>query len=213
MPTDERFGPLLSLQRPVSDGIMTTLQFRERQYVAAAERDAGWTPGMIAPVKSWNASNRLDAIPGGENTPAVILAVRGAAGPPRRSGRGLYSIPLGVGLAVVAMGQDQDNSREVAGVLGAAFLGIILHHKTFGDALGGRVSLQEWTDYRLDDLPPEDQRTRAIARFDFEILVKDVAQDGIGARIPDPPVDPVIAPGPLHRAEQVQINVQKEGGS
>jgi hypothetical protein len=211
MPTDPRFGPLYSVHRAVADVIVPFLQERERQYTAAAERDAGWTPGMIGPPKSWNVTDRLDAIPGVENTPSIIVAVRGDSSEPRRSSSRdrMYSLPISVGVAVVTMGQDQANSRELAGVLSAGLLGAMLHFPTFGG--DGRVHLDDWTGYRLDDLPPEDQRTRAIVRMEFVVNVKDVVQGGIGSRIPDPPVDPTPQPDPLHRVESWHIDVRKEG--
>lgn len=210
-PLNTRFGPLLSLHS-VADSLIDLIERWATTYLPAAERDAGWAPGDLPrPAKYWTRQV-LEAIPGEDSTPCVIVVVRGTD-EIRRKQDGYYDAILDLGLGIVMMGQSPSNARELAGVYGAAICGIVLHKPTFEDALDGRIRVERLVSIELDDLPPEDQRTRAILRAEFRVLVKDFIRSGVGPKQPDPPVDPLPDPGPWPQAQSVHVEVKKEGDS
>lgn len=215
MSVTDVFGELINLAVGPSRAVEGHLKKWVDTYMSAYEEYNGTTPYYYVRPQSWIKTNLLSTLPGEDLSPAVITIVRGAVGGPQRQSGG-YDIPLGVGVAVVTSSFEGDGARESAGAIGAAVLGIMSHKRNLGGRMNGRLRVQSWSDFRLDDLPGEEAQTRGLLRMEFVINVTNVTNLLTnGPDEPDPPYDednpPVyVPPGSLPTVATHNVNVIKE---
>jgi hypothetical protein len=187
-------GPLTNLHH-VSVAVRDLHRKWIDTYLSDVERDNGLTPRVYTRPASYAMVNLLTAVPGEDMSPSVIIITRGANRSVERQGNS-FDVPLDVGIALVTTSYEGDGARDAAGAYAAATAGLLMHRKRLDGAVGGSCIVQSWDDIRLDDLPAEEQRTRAIVRLEFTVLVKDVLRTGVaGFTAPNPPADPTVEPG------------------
>jgi hypothetical protein len=208
------FGPLLNLAVGPSRAVEALLKRWIDTYLAAYERDNSLAPDHYARPASWLQTNVLEGLPGEDQSPTIIVVNRGAQGTPIRQSGG-YDVPVSVGTAVVTSSFEGDGAREVAGALGSAILGIMAHRRNVDGAMDGRLRVESWQDFRLDDLPGEESRTRGLLRMEFTINVSNVVKLRGGPAVPDPPHDPDdtgthTPPGSLPTVAEHDVTVTKE---
>ena len=183
------YGPLINLAVGPSRSIKAHLQTWLDTYLAAYERDNALPLYSIARPSTWWQTNLLEGVPGEDMSPTVVIISRGANGPPTRQSGG-YDIPLDIGVAVFTSSFEGDGAREVAGAYGAAILAIMSHRRNVDGAMNGRLRVQQWADFRLDDLPGEESRTRGLVRMEFIVSVSNVVKLQGGPVQPDPSHEP-----------------------
>jgi hypothetical protein len=188
MSDSDLYGPLINLAVGPSRAIEAHLKTWIDTYLSAYESDHGLALYSIARPASWLQKNLLDTYPGEDISPSIITIARGANGKPVRQSGG-YDIPLDIGIAVITTSFEGDGAREVGGAYGAAILAILSHRRNIDGALNGRLRVLEFSDYRLDDLPGEESRTRGLVRMEFMINVSNVVKLTGGPITPDPPHD------------------------
>lgn len=182
------FGPLLNLAVGPSRAIEEFLRRWLDTYMVDVEADAGLNPHTYARPQSWVRVNLLQGLPGEDLSPTLLIVNRGANGRTERQS-GTYNVPLAIGIAVVTSSYEGDGAREVAGAIGAAAVGALLHRRNIDGAMNGRLRVESWDDVRLDDVAGEDARTRAICRLEFTIRLNNVVNLRGGPDVPDPEHD------------------------
>lgn len=186
------FGPLTNLQ-----GVPRSIRdFHAKwfdTYLCDVERDAGYDPRYYSRESNYVLVNLLTGRIV-DVSPAIIIVTRGANRAPEKSGRS-YDLALDVGIAHVTSGYEGDGAREVAGAFAAATVGMLIHRRSLDGAMDGTLRVASWDDVRLDDLPAEEQMSRAIVRLEFTIIVKDIIDPSGGPAVPIPPPDPTLDPG------------------
>lgn len=205
------FGPLFDPTR-VADDVETFIKRWIRDYLSAVERQQGLTPGQATTARptSWIKRNLLADIPGEDMTPAIVIVSRGANGPPRITPQG-SQIPMDIGIAAVTAGAGEptDAARKFAGRYSIAIAGMMWHKRNL-DVVPGRYRVLSWDDYRLDDLPAEEARTRAIARLEFTINVNDFIAMASGPATPTEEPDPFPPPDDRPTVADPQVTVRQE---
>jgi hypothetical protein len=186
--------------------------------LAAIEREAGYTPPHYSRPASYLKVNLLEGIPGEESSPAIIIVSRGANGKPEKSARtgtrpyptSTISLGMDVGIAVMTSSFEGDGAREVAGAYCWAIAAAMLHRRDLDGRMDGKLHVESLDDLRLDDLPGEEARTRAMLRLEFTIRVNNFIDLGSGPSTPDPPTDPYPAPGNLPTVATHTETISKE---
>lgn len=185
MSDNDLYGPLLNLAVGPSRAVEAHLKRWLDTYLAAYEGDNGLGLYSIARPSTWLQQNLLESLPGEDMSPAIITIARGGAGQPVRQS-GFYDVPIDIGVAVVTSSFEGDGAREVAGAMGAAVLAIMSHRRNIDGAMNDRLRVIGWQDFRLDDLPGEESRTRGLLRMEFIVNVSKVVMLQGGPATPDP---------------------------
>jgi hypothetical protein len=214
MSDNDIYGPLINLAVGPSRAVETHIKNWIDTYLSAYESDSALDLYSIARPASWIQTNLLSTYPGEDMSPAIIIIARGANGKPVRQSGG-YDIPMDIGIAVVTTSFEGDGAREVGGAYGAAILAILSHRRNIDGAMNGRLRVLEFSDYRLDDLPGEEQRTRGLVRMEFIVNVSNIVKLTGGPATPDPPHDvddagTHIPPGSLPTVNEIDVTVTKE---
>lgn len=179
------FGQIVDADQ-VEAAVLETLRKWLPTYLAEIERQRGITPpGSLPRPRSWTVASSLDKWPD-HPLPAVFAVSPGLAEEPLRTSRGGYRAPWGVGVAAVVSAKDRAASRRLAAMYGAAIRTCLLQHRS----LAGFATGLDWIDEDLDNAPPEQARTLAIAQELFVVTVDRVLDPAAGPAQPDPEADP-----------------------
>jgi hypothetical protein len=214
MSDNDIYGPLINLAVGPSRAVEAHLKAWLDTYLSAYESDNAMDLYSIARPASWIQTNLLASYPGEDISPSIIIIARGANSTPVRQSGG-YDIPMDIGIAVVTTSFESDGAREVAGTYGAAILAIMSHRRNIDGRLNGRLRVLGFSDYRLDDLPGEESKTRGLVRMEFIVNVSNIVKLTGGPVQPDPPHDvddsgTHIPPGVLPTVNSVAVTVSKE---
>jgi hypothetical protein len=174
-------------------------------YLSELERATGRDVGSIERPRSWSRKNSFDKWPD-DNLPMIIIICSNLAARPTKTGSGRYRAPWAVGIAVVVSSQDEESTRNLAGLYAAAIRAIMIQHQSLDGSIEGTRGV-EWLDERYGELPSEEARTVAAARLVFSVDFDDVVTHGAGPVGPPPDQDPV-ADWP--EITDVNINITKE---
>lgn len=200
-------GPLTNIHNaPLA--VEEHLQEWMNTYMNIYERDNGLDLGTYPRPFSWLRVNLLEGVPGEDSSPAVIIVTRGDTAAPEQDAKG-WSLPLDIGVALVTTSFETDGARDAAGVLGVAALKALLDKRNLGGRMNGKLRVESWDGIRLDDLPGEEQRTRAILRLEFTVRINDVIWRTGGPLVPDPETSP-DPPGTWPPVEEHIETVRKE---
>lgn len=179
-------------------------------YLAEVERQNDIEPRHLSRPRAYIHKQRLEALPGEDQNPAIILVSRGNREAFRNNNGGEITIPYDLGIAAVVNAPEQYVRRN-GGMYGIAIAGLMLHarRRSLDGALDGRVRVLDFNQFQLEDTQDEDSRTQAIVRLEFTVTVKNAIKLGAGPAQPDPPTDPEIPPGPWPTVDDVITTIEK----
>lgn len=180
-------------------------------YLSEVERQNDVPARHLARPRAYIHKQRLEALPGEDQNPAIILVSRGNREQFREVQGGELTIPYDLGIAAV-VNAPEEYVRRNGGMYGIALAGMMLHarRRTLDGALNNRCRVLEFNQFFLEDTQDEDSRTQAIVRLEFTVTVKNALHIGAGPAQPDPPVDPETPPGPWPTVDEVITTIQKE---
>lgn len=206
MTPDTIFKPIITRQE-VELRVTNTLKDWIDTYLAEVERQNGLDVRQLPRPRSYSRRNEFDHWPE-EQIPAVIVVSPGLVGRPVANGSGEFRGQWGVGVAVIAEGQDVNNTRDLVGYYTAAIRALILQRPS----LGGFAMGVTWEDERYDDISDIDVgRTLASGQVVFQVEVEGIVSTKAGPVTPDtPPVDPPPVSPTWPIATQVTADVELE---
>lgn len=176
----------------VEQAVVDTLKLWLPSYVWEVARQIGRSPASVQQPRSWNVFSDLDKWPE-DQVPAIVAICPGLSEAPGKSAA-TYRATWAVAVGAVVSGRNREESRELAGLYGAAIRAVMVQHPS----LGGFAAATNWADENYDDLDTNRSRTQGIARVVFEVEVEDVTTERAGPAEPPPlpttvnPDDPVI---------------------
>jgi hypothetical protein len=137
----------------VERAAVARLRERMSAYAAdAAAQDAGGkTP---PPLKGVIRASELEAWPEDQKPVAVVISP-GTVGAPTKRADGYYTATYSLAVAVIVSAKDDNASRDVAQLYGAAVRGCMLQGRTLRRA----VTTGDWRGESFDDLSPDPRRT------------------------------------------------------
>jgi len=157
-------------------------------YLAAREAKVSLAYGAIARPASWITKQTFTALPGEENTPAVIIVADGFSDPPKKRGDGNWDAYIHVGVVGLCHGPEAKYARELAGHYQAALLSLCLQQRK----VSTNIRMEDWQDLAVDDVDEDQSRTLCAARLEFVYFVQGFSTDTDGPVTP--PVDPSTPP-------------------
>lgn len=198
------FKPIITRQ-DVEHAALNTLKPWFDTYLAEVERQKGLIVRQLPRPRSYMRRNEFDKWPE-EQLPSIIVISPGIVGRPTASGSGMFTADWGLGVAVIAEGRDNDNTRDLVGYYTAAIRALILQRPSLNGFAKGVV----WEDERYDDISDFDAgRTMASGQVVFQVEVEDVVSTRAGPVTPDtPPVDPPPVSPDWPIADTVTADVQ-----
>jgi len=178
-------------------------------YIQEMELQLGRERGKVPVPRSFMVAGVLEQLR--ENQlPGILVQSPGVTGLPYHDGYGMYTATWRMIVTGLISALDQESTRAVAKLYGAALRGIIVQKPT----LGGFAINSQWTGESYSDLPsPDGERNLTLVSVHADVTMEDVVNKMGGPRTypsPDPP-DPATQPGsqwPL--VEEVDIDVEKE---
>lgn len=207
------FGPLLTagtLERAVVDRLRnwtpTYLAEVERQ----AEREAGTLPRLRGVIRV----SELDRWPQ-DQLPCAIVVSPGTIGSPVRDAEGVYQVDYSIGVATLVATREEEGSREVAQLYGAAVRGALVQQATVTEG----IHVVDWLGESFDDFPVEDRGTMFGSLNLFAVRVDELlswkkgppptwTEDGPTS--PTPPENPVTPFDDEPTIETIDIDVERE---
>lgn len=90
-----------------------------------------------------------------QQLPLAAVISAGTATEPERDGEGMYRAAWSLSVAVLVASAEEEGSRDLAHLYGAAVRGCLLQDRS----LGGAVRVTGWLGESLDDLPVAQRRT------------------------------------------------------
>lgn len=179
-------------------------------YLSEVERQNDLAPRHLARPRAYIHKQRLEALPGEDQNPAIILVSRGNREAFRQTKGGEVTVPYDLGIAVVVNGTE-DSVRRNGGMYGIAIAGMMLHarRRTLDGQLDGRIRVLDFNQFALEDTLDEDTRSQAIVRLEFTVTIKNAIHIGAGPANPDPPPDPENPPGPWPTVDDVITTIEK----
>jgi len=178
-------------------------------YLQEMELQLGRTRRKVPVPRSFMIAGALEQLR--ENQlPGILVQSPGITGLPYHDGSGMYTATWRMAITGLISALDQDSTRAVAKLYGAAMRAIVVQKPT----LGGFAINSVWTSESYNDLPsPDGERNLTLVMVHADVTVEDVVNKMGGPRTypaPDPP-DPATQPGshwPL--VQEVDIDVEKE---
>jgi hypothetical protein len=202
------FGPFI-LDEEVKAAFIATLKEWLPTYLAVIERRVGLEPKSLPLPRAWvvNDDGNLDKRPQ-DQLPTVVVMMPGSGEvKPVRDGRGVYRAGYVVNVAVIvsAGGEDeQANTSRLAERYRAAVALILLHHGSLGGFAEGLL----WRGWRTDDLKPQEEQSQAAGTNVCEVLVKGIAQHGVGLK---EPLEEPYEETDLPTITEVDVDIEPEG--
>ncbi len=190
-------GPII-LPQHVKDAVARTIRAFMETYLAEVERAAGLDPRSLLVPKPGSyitrEDDRLEDWPESQ-LPAVIIMSPGTAERPAVDGDGEYAARWAVNVAVVASGNSQLATSDLAGYYAGAVRALLVQQGT----LQGFANGTTWKGERYGDLPADARRTLATSIEVFEVRVENVVTRGLGPRKPlDEPYEETDLPVAKH---------------
>lgn len=188
---DERFGPLIGFS-DVEIALLHHVKDRVSPWLGARERKVGIVEGTISRPRSYTIKQTFTALPGEEQTPAIIIVSDGFAEDTYRKGDGRHKAYLRLSVAVMVMSVEALPARSLCGHYQAALLGLVMKHQRVGDL----AALHELRDMKIDDIDEEATgRSLAACRIDLVYCVDNFVEEANppDLTIPGPqPDDPLV---------------------
>lgn len=153
-------------------------------YLGAREAKVGLAYQTISRPASWITKQTFTALPGEENTPAIIVIAPGLADPPKHRGDGYWDVMMRLGVVALCHGPEANFARELAGHYQAALLALCQQQRK----VANNIRLEEWEDLAIDDVDDDQARTLCAARLEFVYFVQGFSFELDGPVTP--PVDP-----------------------
>jgi hypothetical protein len=184
---DRNYGPLVGFT-DVEKALIDHIKGLIHPWLGARERQQGIAPGTLARPRSYIRKQTFTALPGQEQTPAIIVVSDGFLDPTRRAGTGSHSAFLRFAVAAFVMANEQEQTRDLAGHYQAALIGLCLKHRTIGPGM----YVSALRDLKVDDVDEEAAgRSMCAVRIELTYQVDNFAEDLNPPVIdPDLPVDP-----------------------
>jgi len=179
-------------------------------YIQELELQLGRERGKVPVPRSWMIAGELEQLR--ENQlPGILVRSPGIANLPTHNGEGGYTAAWQLDLTGLISALDQDSTRAVAKLYGAAMRGIIVQKPSVNDFAINTV----WTGESYNDLPsPDGERNLTLVTVNCNMIVEDVVNRMGGPRTypsPDPP-QPATQPGSQWpEFETVEVDVELEG--
>jgi hypothetical protein len=194
-------------RQEVEQAAMITLQTWLDTYLAEVERQKGLAVRSLPRPRSWMRRNEFEHWPE-DQIPSIIVISPGIAEPPTGTGSGAFRANWLLGVAVVAEGQQTNNTRDLVGYYTAAIRALIIQRPS----LGGFAMGVTWTDERYDDISDtEIGRTLASGQVVFQVTVENIVSTKAGPLTPDtPPVDPPDTSPTWPIADTVSVEYELE---
>lgn len=172
----------------IKNAVIETLQTWLPTYLQEVEHQLDRPRGDIVAPKVYKKTNTFDTIDV-VNIPVCLVVCPGLAGRPAHEGDGYYRAPFTLGIACIVSARDEESTKEVADIYGAAVRACMLQKRLSVTGLDSDV---DWIEESYDDIPEQDSRTLGAAQVIFTVTVYDVV-----SRIGGPlaPADPVKQPG------------------
>jgi hypothetical protein len=161
-------------------------------YLAELDRQRGFaTP--VPGIRSYVTLQDFRHDPENQ-TPAVVVVNAGTSGRPIKSGEGWYRSAFLVAVAVITSTKDQQSTRRMSQIYGAAVRAIMLQKK----AGGNMVSDVEWLGEANDQIDRDSGDQLAACTNSFELMVDGIVKErGAGPAAPSTatpvPVPAVVA--------------------
>lgn len=185
------FDPLYQYYGEMADGsdvesaVEATLRKYLNDYLGRWERKTGRRTGSVQRPTKYIRNNSEDFTTWpGHDFPAILLLSPGLTEQPVK-GNDSWSTRWFLGLACIALGDDEDEARAISRGVGSACRSLLLHH---GGLLGFANGVT-WVDERYDDLTYDDSRSIAASKLIFYVDVQRTA-----SRFGGPP-DGILTPG------------------
>lgn len=187
--------------------VIDTLKDWFDTYLAEVERQNALDVRQLPRPRSYSRRNEFERWPE-DQIPAVIVISPGLVEPPVANGSGEFRGYWGVGVAVIAEGQDTDNTRDLVGYYTAAIRALILQRPS----LGGFAMGVTWEGEHYDDISDVEMgRTLASGQVVFQVEVEGIVSTKAGPVTPDtPPVDPPPVSPAWPIATEVTADIELE---
>jgi len=206
--TSDIFQRIVSANQ-VEEAVRDTLKLWMPVYLQEMELQLGRTRKKVPVPRSFMVAGELEQLR--ENQlPGILVQSPGLTGVPWHDGEGMYTATWRIISTALVSALDQESTRAVAKLYGAAMRGILVQKPTLGEF----AINTKWTSESYNDLPtPDGERNLTLVSIWCEVTVEDVVNKMGGPRTyptPDPP-DPATQPGsqwPL--VEEVDIDVELE---
>ena len=193
------FGSLVSFH-DVEQALIDHITPWVPSYLGAREAKVGLPFNTIARPASWITKQTFTALPGEDNTPAVVVVSSGFSDPPKKRGDGNWDAYMRMGILGLCHGPEADFARELAGHYQAALLAICLQQRKVSD----NIRMEDWEDLAVDDVDADQNRTLCAARLELVYFVQGFGMEFDGPTTP--PVDPSTPPPADAEVETVNIN-------
>ncbi|MGZ4530809.1 MAG: hypothetical protein ACXVXP_00485 [Mycobacteriaceae bacterium] len=183
----QTFGSLV-LGTDVSDAVTLTLQTWFPTYLAMMDRRlASLNLGSLPAPGSYVTSSDPRHWPE-DQPPAVVVAVPGTLGQPKRDGSRNYRAFWDVRVIVFVTASDRESTERLAKYYGAAVRLLLLNKGSLGNFAAGTEWYGEFYETKIAD---RDQRTLGSCENRFSVDVRDVvrALGGPPAPITTQPAD------------------------
>jgi hypothetical protein len=162
-------------------------------YIQEMELQLGRERGKVPVPRSFMIAGGLEQMK--ENQlPGILIQSPGTTSVPTHDGSGMYTANWRMALTAFISALDQDSTRAVAKLYGAAMRAIIVQKPS----LGGFAINSRWTSESYSDEPsPDGERNLTLASVTCEVTVENVVNKMGGPRtFPDvDPPDPATQPG------------------
>jgi len=178
-------------------------------YLQEMELQLGRERGKVPVPRSFMVAGALEQLR--ENQlPGILVQSPGISTLPYHDGDGMYTATWRMIVTGLISALDQDATRAVAKLYGAAIRAIIVQKPSLNDF----AINSQWTSESYNDLPsPDGERNLTLISVHADVTVEDVVNKMGGPRTypsPDPP-DPAHQPGsqwPL--VQEVDVDVELE---
>lgn len=193
----------------VEEAMRDTLKLWMPVYLQEMELQLGRTRAKVPVPRSFMVAGQLEQLR--ENQlPGILVQSPGLTGVPYHDGDGMYTATWRLIATSLISALDQESTRAVAKLYGAAIRGICVQKPTLGDF----AINTKWISESYSDLPtPDGERNLVLVSVWCDTTVEDVVNKMGGPRTyptPDPP-DPSGQPGsqwPI--VQDVDIDVELE---
>jgi hypothetical protein len=185
--TDSIFDQIVTTTQ-IENAIIATLQLWLPTYISEVERQAGLTVGNINRPRGWTNSYDLENWKQNQ-TPCIVLNVRGTVGKPERYEGGMYSAWFSYCVGCLVSDTTEAAARAGASVYMSALADTLIQQ----DGLGGLATKTEWDGYS-PKLPDPTNRTLALGECEMRVLISNILTDDAGPNNADVPVVPLDDP-------------------
>lgn len=158
-------------------------------YLSEVEFRSGYDRRSIDRPRSYNTVFDLDKYPE-DALPTIAIVSAGINDPPERVGNGKYNGWWDWACVVIVGQKDEQATRIVAQLYGAAIRAMVLQHSDIEGAVSD--TLYESETYQYGQITGR-SRSIGIVALEFRSYIEGLIQEPEGPALPDPPI-PVVTP-------------------